>query len=300
MQKILQLKIKDQQHEIEKISALINDNEKFRDYLHLKQELQTVKPKKRRVIQEKIIDLERETPNLVESYKHKCYINDIENEIAKDKQYLENTESYLLTVITNTIDVMQKFGFLDATNKITISGQCAMKIQEVNSFVMSDLLFNTNNFKNLNECELISLLSCFTSLTIQEKYKCYTVDGVSNKLQEVIKTIEPLYNKYYDEELRYDLDTGAEWDINYDLVKVMQEWYYADDELTCKTILQYLQNEKEIFLGEFVKTLLKITNIVNELIKVSQLLCDIELESKLKNCNEKIMKYVVTNQSLYI
>jgi len=29
-------------------------------------------------------------------------------------------------------------------------------------------------------------------------------------------------------------------------------------------------------------------------------LCDIELESKLKNCNEKIMKYVVTNQSLYI
>ena len=175
-----------------------------------------------------------------------------------------------------------------------------MKIQEVNSFVMSDLLFNTNNFKNLNECELISLLSCFTSLTIQEKYKCYTVDGVSNKLQEVIKTIEPLYNKYYDEELRYDLDTGAEWDINYDLVKVMQEWYYADDELTCKTILQYLQNEKEIFLGEFVKTLLKITNIVNELIKVSQLLCDIELESKLKNCNEKIMKYVVTNQSLYI
>lgn len=293
-------KIKDQQHEIEKISALINDNEKFRDYLHLKQELQTVKPKKRRVIQEKIIDLERETPNLVESYKHKCYIIDIENEITKDKQYLENTESYLLTVITNTIDVMQKFGFLDATNKITISGQCAMKIQEVNSFVMSDLLFNTNNFKNLNECELISLLSCFTSLTIQEKYKCYTVDGVSNKLQEVIKTIEPLYNKYYDEELRYDLDTGAEWDINYDLVKVMQEWYYADDELTCKTILQYLQNEKEIFLGEFVKTLLKITNIVNELIKVSQLLCDIELESKLKNCNEKIMKYVVTNQSLYI
>ena len=38
---------KDQQHEIEKISALINDNEKFRDYLHLKQEFQIVKPKKR-------------------------------------------------------------------------------------------------------------------------------------------------------------------------------------------------------------------------------------------------------------
>ena len=97
---------------------------------------------------------------------------------------------------------------------------------------------------------------------------------------------------------RYDLDTGSEWDINYDLVKVMQEWYYADDELTCKTILQQLQNEKEIFLGEFVKTLLKITNIVNELVKVSELLCDIELQSKLKICNEK--NYEICNESVII
>ena len=293
-------KIKDQEHEIEKFSEMINDNQYFRDYLDLKQEFQTVKPKKRRAIQEKITEVERKMPNVIESFNNKCMIDDIKSEIIKDKQYLENTESYLLTVITNTIEVMQKFGFLDSSNNLTIRGQCAMKIQEVNSFVMCDLLFNTNNFKSLDECELISLLSSFTSLTIQEKYKCYTVDGISSKLQEVIKSIEPLYNKYYDEELRYDLDTGSEWDINYDLVKVMQEWYYADDELTCKTILQQLQNEKEIFLGEFVKTLLKITNIVNELVKVSELLCDIELQSKLKNCNEKIMKYVVTNQSLYI
>ena len=293
-------KIKDQEHEIEKISEMINDNQYFRDYLDLKQEFQTVKPKKRRAIQEKITEVERKMPNVIESFNNKCMIDDIKSEIIKDKHYLENTESYLLTVITNTIEVMQKFGFLDSTNNLTIRGQCAMKIQEVNSFVMCDLLFNTNNFKSLDECELISLLSCFTCLTIQEKYKCYTVDGISSKLQEVIKSIETLYNKYYDEELRYDLDTGSEWDINYDLVKVMQEWYYADDELTCKTILQQLQNEKEIFLGEFVKTLLKITNIVNELVKVSELLCDIELQSKLKICNEKIMKYVVTNQSLYI
>lgn len=293
-------KIKEQEHEIEKISEMINDNEDFRHYLDLKHEFQTVKPKKRRAIQEKITEFERKMPNVIESFNNKCMVDDIKSEIAKDKQYLENTESYLLTVITNTIEVMQKFGFLDSSNNLTIRGQCAMKIQEVNSFVMCDLLFNTNNFKSLDECELISLLSSFTCLTIQEKYKCYTVDGISSKLQEVIKSIEPLYNKYYDEELRYDLDTGSEWDINYDLVKVMQEWYYADDELTCKTILQQLQNEKEIFLGEFVKTLLKITNIVNELVKVSELLCDIELQSKLKNCNEKIMKYVVTNQSLYI
>ena len=82
----------------------------------------------------------------------------------------------------------------------------------------------------------------------------------------------PLYNKYYDDELRYDLDTGSEWDINYDLVTMIQDWYHADDELTCKTILQKMQYEKEIFLGEFVKSLIKITNIIKELVKVSEII----------------------------
>ena len=165
---------------------------------------------------------------------------------------------------------------------------------------MCDLLKSTDNFRTLDSCDIVALLSCFTSLTISEKYKCYKVEGINNELEKIITSIGPLYNKYYDEEVLYDLDTGSEWDINYDLVKVMQEWYHADDEITCKTILQHLQIDKEIFLGEFVKTLLKITNIVNELVKVSVLLCDTEFQNKLAACNEKIMKYVVTNQSLYI
>ena len=94
----------------------------------------------------------------------------------KDKQYLENTESYLLTVITNTIDVMQKLIILDMTNILTISCQCAMKIQEVNSFVlMCDLLFNTNNFKNLNFSVNFIIIKLFYITNNSRKNKCYTL-----------------------------------------------------------------------------------------------------------------------------
>ena len=270
------------------------------EYEELQKQIQTVKPKKRKQIQERINEIEKQKPLVIKYYETRGEIILKQSNIDKDIRYLENTESYLMTVITNTITVMQKEGFLKNDNTLTLRGQCALKIQEVNSFVMSDLLFSSNNFKNIDSCEIVSLLTCFTTLTIPEKCKCYTIEGVSYNLERIIKEIEPLYNKYYDAELHYDLDTGSEWDINYDLIKVIQEWYHADDEITCKSILQMLQIEKEIFLGEFVKTLLKVTNIVNELVKVSELLCDVELQNKLKTCNEKIMKYVVTNQSLYI
>jgi hypothetical protein len=58
--------------------------------------------------------------------------------------------------------------------------------------------------------------------------------------------------------------------------------------------------EKEIFLGEFVKALLKINNISCELEKVAELTGNIPLLSKLKEISGLTLKYVVTNQSLYV
>jgi hypothetical protein len=58
--------------------------------------------------------------------------------------------------------------------------------------------------------------------------------------------------------------------------------------------------EKELFVGDFSKALLKIYNIVNELTSVYNYLQNIEMLYYLRNASEKLLKYVVTNQSLYI
>ena len=292
--------IKKEDLELTELKQQYKTSDAFEEYLNLKKQLQIVKPKKRKQIQGNIDALEDSNPCFIEKLKCLNDIKEIEESIQKNRNYLEDTESYLLTGITNTITIMQKHNYLDNENTLTLSGECALKIQEVNSFVMCDLLKLTNNFQLLSSCEIISVMSCFISLTITEKNKTYNPEGISNNLKMILKEIEGLYNKYYDDEVRYDLDTGSEWDINYDLASMIQDWYNADDELTCKKILQKMQYEKEIFLGEFVKSLIKITNIIKELVKVAEILCDIEFQNKLSCCNEKILKYVVTNQSLYI
>ena len=68
----------------------------------------------------------------------------------------------------------------------------------------------------------------------------------------------------------------------------------------CKFLLQKLASEKEIYLGEFVKALLKITNISSEMEKIAELVGNIEFLSRLKEIPNMTMKYVVTNQSLYV
>jgi hypothetical protein len=61
-----------------------------------------------------------------------------------------------------------------------------------------------------------------------------------------------------------------------------------------------LYHEKGIFLGEFIKALMKIVNISNEMEKIANLTGNILLLSKLNKIPNLLMKYIVTNQSLYI
>ena len=144
-------------------------------------------------------------------------------------------------------------------------------------------------------------MSCFTSLTIKDKYKLYQPDdSCSSNLKDAAKQIEQLFYKYGSLEEKNKLDARTEWELNFDIMNTMIEWCHANSEIECKKIIQNLQNDKEVFLGEFVKALLKITNIVREMKQVAALLCNIELENKLELCNEKILKYVITTQSLYV
>ena len=53
-------------------------------------------------------------------------------------------------------------------------------------------------------------------------------------------------------------------------------------------------------MGDFIKALLKINNINNEMIKVCNILNNLELLEKLNEIEYKILKFIATNQSLYV
>ena len=75
---------------------------------------------------------------------------------------------------------------------------------------------------------------------------------------------------------------------------------HADTEASCKKIIQKLHEEKGISLGDFVKSMLKVANVCSELGNVAQINNDTPLAWRLARVPELVMKYVVTNGSLYI
>jgi hypothetical protein len=95
-------------------------------------------------------------------------------------------------------------------------------------------------------------------------------------------------------------DCGTDYTFHLDLQVAIKDWCMADSEESCKEIIQTLKNDSGIFLGDFIKSILKISNIVSELEKIAEMVHRVDMLEKVQHITPMIMKYVATNLSLYI
>jgi len=194
---------------------------------------------------------------------------------------------------------LEERGFL-SESVITKKGIIARHFQEVHPLMLADLLIETNYFKDLSPPEIVGLLSCFTNcVCVADENKIHVPETDYDETNRITKQAENILMSYSDEEAKYELYTGETYEFTYDIQNPVIRWCEAEDEKDCKIIIQELK-EKEVFLGDFVKSLLKINNIASELEKMCETIGHIELLEKVSQIPSLTLKYVVTNQSLYI
>ena len=148
--------------------------------------------------------------------------------------------------------------------------------------------------------ELVGILSCFTNISVQEEKRNYL--PVSNYVN-VKKCVENIYNMYQKQsniEIKNMIETGIDYSMHFDLIDYIIKWCECENDINCKLILQQISMEKDIFLGEFIKAILKINNITAEMEKIAELLGDMEFLSILKQVPKLTLKFVATTQSLYV
>ena len=175
----------------------------------------------------------------------------------------------------------------------------ACQLREVHCLVFAKLL-EDKKLDDLSPKQLVALFSIFTNISVGEEVKDYCPNADDKEVQINVNLLVDLYNKYRDKEIKYNINTGIDYTVHYDLLNYVEEWCGAESIEECKWSLQKLGEEKQIFLGEFVKALLKINNISAEMEKIAELTGNIAFLSKLKEIPAMTMKYVVTNQSLYV
>ena len=219
--------------------------------------------------------------------------------LTEQLSYTESHIQYNIDCVNNIL-LHEKFLEDEGEIKLTEKGVLATKIKEIHSLMFADVLTNTNYLEGLSAQGIAALLSSFTNVRVAEEVKTFKPSSNDYQLQQVIEMANAKMEYFYDIELKNNIYTGIECEINYDLTNYIEIWWNARNECECMTFLRQLYDEKGIFIGEFVKAILKINSIANELEKIAEFLGNMELLSKVKEIHENTFKFVVTNQSLYV
>ena len=306
---VLNTKISKLQTELDNLNSCVGH---LRTPLEIIQELIELKKNIHSSVNKKRKEIERKIAQIIDNYKFiqqdtNSYlkIDEKEKEINSLKDNYDTLHSYFQSGVSSVLELLNEETFINwnkidqNTLNLTLDGKIASQIREIHCLAFAKL-YNSNKLDDLTSKQLVALFSCFTNIRVTDEFKDNFPKSNDNTVNEIISEVEQLYIDYLNKEIALNINTGFDYEIHYDLLNFVEQWCDCENIEECKFILQELGSKKEIFLGEFVKALLKINNISCEFEKISEMTGNIAFLSKLKEIPHMTLKYVVTNQSLYV
>jgi len=282
--------------------SVIKNKDKYEQYYKLTEDIKTSKQKVRKQIQKTLEQIENGNKQFKNELQQYDLLIKLENEIYKQESYIKNLNDYFLLAYNEKSLFLQNMSFLDDENQVSEKGICATYIQETHCLAFIDYFFKLNQFENLSAIDIAALLSCFSNIRVKDEVKIYDASKLLThcELIDSVNLLNQVYDEYITEECRLQEKNSDNLTISYELVVPIHDWCNSHDEGTCKFVIQSCENQYEIFTGEFIKAILKINNIANELKNVAEYLGNVELLHKLQQIPELTLKFIATNQSLYV
>tara|TARA_Y100000992_G_scaffold302529_1_gene277119 strand:+ start:526 stop:3000 length:2475 start_codon:yes stop_codon:yes gene_type:complete len=255
----------------------------------------------------KLLDkMENENKNIrndyniyVEQEEVKIKLNTIQQEINLIEKTVYETTNNICSLLKN-----EKYIELNDDKYIlTEKGKACSNINEINNMVFTNVFIKTKKFEKYSDIEIISGLSFLTDVKTSIETKTSVANYLNRNIEEIVKSLDFELNGYIIVEGNYNIyNSGVDYEEkNYDVPNMIEGWINCENEEECKIYLKEIINEHyQVMTGEFVKVLLKLCAVNKEILNMCLNMNYIELANKMQNIESKILKYVVTPQSLYL
>lgn len=285
------------------LSMLRTSKDVIDKYYELKENETKGSKKKRKQVQRNLQLLAQENKYLTDDIKKYDAIEDLKEQINKVSKQIQNIDNYVDDTVKLHLTILNTENFTETKDdqyELTEKGLMASNIHEIHSLAMAECM-DDQLFQNLTSQEIVAVLSVFTDIRLSDDDKYVDVNhtNVNDKIKSTIKKIKQKLNKYYDIETFHQTNFTQSYDIHYDMCEFMSKWCDAENEVQCKMIYEEAK-KYNIYIGEFIKAILKIVNVTNELEKACVIQGNVKLLHCLSEIKGHVLKSIATNQSLYI
>ena len=319
---ITSLKQKKDTMEIQ-LSTLRTPVDKILTYQELESSSKNVSRKKRNKMLREMDLIKQETKSFTSDYDWYLSYQNLDIEILKQTKIMKNLESYVQNEINILLEMLRNHGFIEIVREtetemltmynqveshkivytLTEKGKIASNLNELHPLAMTNVL-DSKVLNTLTPCEIACVLSIFTNLRLSEQNSVldkHTL-SISKNAIDAIEKIEQSHKLFYDYQLynkMEDIQHKHLENIHYNMCDFIHSWWNSEDANQCYkevTTMKYYG----VSLGKIIKAILKLNNIVDELDKVCLIQNNFELMEKLREIPKHTLKFIATNQSLYL
>ena len=122
---------------------------------------------------------------------------------------------------------------------LTTKGEICSQISEVNCVVMSELLVEWNFFADFTPNQIVGFLSIFSDVRVNEENRTSIVNTKDSFLKEKLSHIGSFIDSIESSEQTYDFNSGANYEIIYDMIGPMMEWCDLENEQQCNILSKH-------------------------------------------------------------
>jgi superfamily II RNA helicase len=305
------------------LTNIKTDIDIIKKYIDLEKSCLTCSRKKRGKIKSEMDIIKESHKSFNKDYDYYTSYLNLENQILKQKRDLKNLNSYVENEINLILDLLISNNFIIAHREtknemvtmynnvethvisytLTEKGKMACNINELHPLAIANIL-ESKILNKLDPIEIACVLSIFTNMKLSDENSVLDKHSLSISKRSIntIESIEKQHHHFYDIQLAKkmeDLQANYLENIHYNMCDFIKEWWFADDANKCYKTVEKMKYYG-VSLGKIIKALLKLNNIVDEIEKACLIQNNFELIEKIKEIPIHTLKFIATNQSLYL
>jgi superfamily II RNA helicase len=189
-------------------------------------------------------------------------------------------------------------------NDILMKGIMASQVNQCQELLLTEIV-HRNILHELSSSELAAYLSIFSNYSLPDNtdYNQNNPNDMNNMnerkityswyLMTAYKKTKSIADNLYDEEVKRNIYLPSDWDISEDLMEITFKW--ASEGVMLKDFPL-----GGIFAGEFIKEMIKVGHLADEVAILADLLQMTELKQKALEVSRLVIKDVINVDSLYL
>ncbi len=247
----------------------------------------------------------KDMENITKKYNNPSFEKLYETHLQKDKLQNEinelerNMDASLFQNIEKMKIILQENKYLNDEHKLTKKGIVGMMINECNELLFGYLINHYGERKEITFEMWIALFALFIEDKGKNDEVLLSEYEVPQIVKNIIKDLEIMGNDFCNEELKMKINLENDYQLNYEYVEVMYKWACGLSYHECIENSNKVGGRK-MFDGNFVKAVLRIQNIVDDVKNISKMIEYMDLLQRLENAEVPLIRDIAQINSLYI